>query len=391
MLKTRFSPLLMQKLNTRLSSDLQRNRLLLQQLADGKVLVDGQVCVNFSCNDYLALGHDEAVKKIYQQCYQRFASGSGGSSLVTGFHDGHQQLEHRFAEFLGQEAAIFLPSGYQANLALVMALTNDDCQWFIDKQSHASIYDALKLAGANSVRFRHNNAAHLTTLLMNSERNSEDTHRYLYLEGINSMTGQIAEFKAMQSDINALFIDDAHAIGVLGSGGQGSLATHAIEVDKLGAIICPLGKAFCSQGAVIAGCQEVIDSIIQFAKPYVYTTSPSPAMANALTQVVDLIEAAKDKRDYLASLVNYFKRLSTQSAWQWRDSSTHIQQLIIGDSSKACDLSKQLTKLGVLCLPMRTPTVPQSQTGLRITLTCYHSEKTIHQLFDTLAACLDDS
>lgn len=365
---------------------LLRTRTVHDSLGQGRAMLENNVSVNFSSNDYLGLSHDRRLRRIYSQAFLAFPGGSGGSSLVTGFHRQHRDLEQRFAEFMQTQAAVLIPSGYQANLSIISALSAFDCHWFIDKQSHASIYDALTLSQSSFTRFRHNDVLHLKNLTAQAGKGDS----LILVEGVNSMTGCIAPCSEIAILNQGLIIDDAHAIGVLGQSGRGSIEYHGLNPDDVLAVVSPLGKAFHSQGAIIAGKQCLIDAIRQFARPFIYSTAPSPALAKALTQTLELIQSLNGKRQYLQDLIACFLHHRNKTSWHWHNSSAPIQQLILGDSEKACDLSDYLLKQGIWCLPMRSPSVPKAQTGLRIVLTCHHNEDDINQLFIGLREFLDD-
>jgi len=203
------------------------------------------------------------------------------------------------------------------------------------------------------------------------------------VEGVYSMSGSMVDLNQVWATVSAndanLFIDDAHALGVIGENGRGSLSHHGLETSKISALVCPLSKAFNSQGAVIAGKSEIIEAILQFSRPFIYATAISPALANALTNSIDIVATADSKREYLNQLITYFQGevIQYDLPWGWRASRTPIQQLLLGCSKTALTLSEYLIERGFLCIPMRYPTVTKPETGLRVTLTSAHTQQVI--------------
>jgi 8-amino-7-oxononanoate synthase len=335
--------------------------------------------INFSSNDYLSLASHPLIKKAYLRGYKHYPAGSGGSMVVCGYHANHQALERAFSEALGVDDSVLFTSGYAANLSVIGLLRQFDAHILIDKSSHASIYDGLQLAGAQYTRYRHNDIAHLKLKMRQAP-----IHQVIMTESIFSMSGQAAPLKAMAKLGQDLLVDEAHAFGVVGAEGLGGVIQHQLTQANVPLRIIPLGKSFAASGAIIAGQSAWIEALLQTARPYIYSTGISPAAAYGLTETLDVLRGADERRQKLVDLVQYFRHAISNSELTWRDSSTPIQQLQLGSPHMALHYAKKLREQSIVCLPMRPPTVSQKETGLRIIINYHHNEYHIDKLFNVL-------
>ncbi len=343
---------------------------------------DSQVVLNFSSNDYLSLSKHPRLQAAYQTGYQCYPTGSGGSPLSAGYHPVHRAFEQAFAEALGVDDALFFSSGYAANLSLMALLTQLDVLIYMDKAMHASAYDGIVSDHTRYKRYRHCDIDDLQRRIIPHEP------AVFLTESLFSMSGQIAPLKALaelalQSG-SSLFVDEAHAFGVMGQEGLGLVNALNLTQSQVPLRVIPLGKAFAGSGAIIAGQADWIDALIQVARPYIYSTAPSPAMTYGLLQTLDIIRAADERRAALNALIDYFRSAIQTSRFTWRNSFSAIQQLQLGCPQKAQALSLQLLKQGIVCMPMRQPTVTKQETGLRVILNYQHQPDDI----DHLLRCL---
>ena len=360
-----------QYISTRIDQGLHRQR----QVLDTSLL-------NFSSNDYLSLASDARVQRGFQEGFGQKPAGSGGSMLVSGYHAAHKALEQGFAEALGVDACMVFSSGYTANLSVIGLLAQLGTHVLIDKSVHASIYDGLVLSGASYSRYLHQDLADMS---LKTQTTPENT--VLMTESIFSMSGQIAPLKEMSRlHPHALFVDEAHAFGVLGPEGLGSVVQAGLTQDDVPLRMIPLGKAYAASGAIIAGQGAWIDALLQAARPHCYSTAISPAFAHGLLNTLDIIRASDARRDKLNALVHYFRQAIATSPLQWRDSHTPIQQLQLGDPHRAVSFATRLREQGILCMPMRQPTVSLPETGLRVILNYHHEPADIDRLFQCLHA-----
>lgn len=337
----------------------------------------------FNSNDYLALTGEPRIAAAYQKGYQLYPSGSGGSMLLSGYHESHQAVERAFAEFLDVDDCILMSSGYAANLAVTSLLGQLQATCLIDKSVHASIYDGLALAGVTYQRFFHNDLSDLNKHLSLAAINP-----VIITEGIFGMSGQQASLQEMYeigvSNQAVLIVDEAHSFGVLGTQGRGAVAFHQLGQHEVPLRIIPLGKAFAGQGALIAGQQQWIDAILQAGRSLIYSTAISPALAYGLLDTLTVVREADDRRSQLQHLIRYFKQHIDHSPFTWSASTSTIQQLQLGCPHLALSYAAELSAHGVHCSAIRPPTVPMRSAGLRIIINATHREEHIDQLFHQL-------
>lgn len=352
------------------------------------VQIEGATLLDFSSNDYLGFRFNEAIQIAYIEGIKKYGIGSGGSSLVCGYDEVKDNFERQFSAFLGTEKAVLLNSGYAANLAVFSTLWLDEpVEFFIDKFVHASIYDALKLRNASHTKISRYPHQDLNSLQYLLEKSSSE-NKVIVSEGIFSMSGlktNIGLMVELKKKFQAkLIIDDAHAIGVSGDKGLGSLAfCQANDIDLL---ICPLGKAFAMSGAIIAAKNYLIDQIIQKSRPYIYSTAIGSAHVNALNSALTCVINAKQQRLDLENRIDHF--IKQKAVYPFSSSTSAIQFLILGTAQSARTCSDKLKLAGFYCYPMTHPTVPVNQSGLRIVLNATHTNEQIDMLFNVLKECL---
>jgi 8-amino-7-oxononanoate synthase len=339
---------------------------------------------DFSSNDYLGLSNHPKVITAFQQAAQDYGVGSRASQLVSGHSDWHHRCESAFAEFLQRDRALLFGNGYMANLGVIDAITQTGDRIFQDRHNHASLLDAGRLSNARSQRFDHKNTADLSQRLAATPAEK----KLIVSDGVFSMYGDIAPLETLVSlaktHQSPLMIDDAHGIGVLGDDGRGSLSRYQLTQQDVPILVCPLGKAFGVYGAIVAGSETLIESLIQFSRSYIYTTAIPPALAAAATTSLALMQQETWRRDKLLGLIRYFKEKVKQYDFHCYPSDTAIQSIQIGDATVALEKSEQLKKQGYWVHAMRPPTVPEQHSILRITLTAAHETDQIDQLLERL-------
>lgn len=346
-------------------------------------VVSDPALLSFDSNDYLSLLGDKRVAQAYEYGFKHYASGSGASMLLSGYHVNHQAIEVAFAQLLEVDACVIFSSGYAANLALTLLLGTLGAQCIIDKAIHASMYDGLSLAQTSYTRFLHNNLNSLAQKLNRYPDNSA-----VITEGIFSMSGQMAPLSAISqlTQINnvPLLIDEAHAFGVVGVQGKGSVSLHQLSQDEVPLRMISFGKALAAQGAIIAGKQEWITALLQAGRSIIYSTAISPALSYGILKTLDILVAADDRREKLMQLIDFFKNKITLSPLNWSNSNSAIQQLQLGCPHRALSYAYKLKEKGISCSPIRTPTVNHKSTGLRIVLNYRHTPEQINSLFTEL-------
>ena len=368
----------------RVEQDLVRHRRELTQRKDARVLSDGQRLLNFSSNDYLGLAQHPAMVSAMQVAAQNCGVGAGASHLVCGHHAEHSALERALADWLGYPRALLFGSGYLANLAVAQALLQPGDTCLQDKLNHASLIDSARLAQSNLVRYPHADAA----AARRQAEAHEDGALMLATDGVFSMDGDVAPLGELaviaREHQGLLYVDEAHAVGVMGPDGRGSAAAVGLGPDDVPLLLVTLGKALGSYGAVLVGQYAVIEHIAQTARPYIYTTALPPALAVAALAAVKLARQDGWRRVKLAALIDRFRRGAIERGLRLLESQTPIQPLLIGDNALALQAAHDLEARGFLVAAIRPPSVPSGSARLRITLTAAHEDQDVDALLDAL-------
>ncbi|MDF1678225.1 MAG: aminotransferase class I/II-fold pyridoxal phosphate-dependent enzyme [Legionellaceae bacterium] len=329
--------------------------------------------LNFSSNDYLGLATQPEIQAAYQAGFQQNSVGSTGSMLVSGYHETHEALEYAFKRALGVDAARLFPSGYTANLGVMQLLATLNIHALIDKQMHASIYDGLRLSGGRYTRYYDAPKPNVPDAIV-------------LTEGIFSMRGNMPDLTQLANHY-PLIVDEAHSFGILGPSGLGSVTAHRLTQDEVPLRIIPFGKALGAAGAIVLGDNDWITALTQTARPFIYSTAMSPAMAHGLRYAFQHLQAADTARKALQQNIVLFKQHITHSPLVWADTNTPIQQLRLGSPKLAIQYAAYLEAHNIYCIPMREPTVRRTETGLRIVLNHCHTPDNIHYLFECLHQC----
>ena len=337
--------------------------------------------LNFSSNDYLGLTQNQALKKAYQEGFEHYPIGSTSSMLISGYHESHHALEQAFIQALDVDAALLFSSGYSANLSLMKLLAELNIHALVDKHIHASIYDGLKLGGGTYSRYRHQDKLHFK-----QQQSTLPADAVIITESLFSMSGHMPDLTQLSTS-HALLVDEAHAFGIYGPEGLGLVKAYHLTQGNVPLRIIPFGKALGASGAVIAGDKLWIDALVQAARPLIYSTAMSPAMAYGTREALTLLRAADKARETLQHNIYIFQEHIKHSPLTWRDSSSPIQQLKLGCPIKAKHYSTKLQEKNIMCLPMREPTVRRDDTGLRVVLNSTHTADEIKFLFESLHAC----
>jgi 8-amino-7-oxononanoate synthase len=338
---------------------------------------EGRTLVDFSSNDYLGLAHHPAVAAAMSACALRTGAGSGASHLVTGHGIEHSRLEEELAAFTGRERALLFSTGYMANLGVMAALASRGELVLLDRLSHASIIDGALLSGARFKRYSHGDAAAAERLL--NESPEETT--VVATDGVFSMDGDVAPLQQLAKSAKArnawLVVDDAHGIGVLGATGRGSVEHCGVSTDDVPVLIGTLGKAFGSFGAFVAGSRDLIEFLIQKARPYIYTTALPQPVAAATRKALEIAQREPWRRERVLALTARFRKAAREAGITLLDSNTPIQPVVLGSSEAALHAQQELLEAGFRVVAIRTPTVPRGSERLRITLSAAHTEEQV--------------
>ena len=363
----------------------RRSRHVQSQRSGMLAECDGKSLINFSSNDYLGFAQHPDVIAAFQQSAARDGVGSAGSALVTGHFAVHRELELQAAALFGYEAALFTGSGYLANIGILQTMLDDESVCVQDKYNHACLLDGARFSGANLKRYPH------ADMVQADARCAEAKTDTLFLvsDGVFSMDGDAADLKALHAIAErhraTLMIDDAHGIGVLGESGLGSLQAAGLCAADVPILVVPAGKALGGQGALILAQREIIQHLLETARPYLFSTAPAPAMAAALSAALHLLKTQPQHHAILQENIRYFRERSEAAGLPKLDSHTAIQPLMAGDNERALLWSAQLRDAGFWVSAIRPPTVPQGKSRLRITLTALHTKQQIDALVAALA------
>ena len=365
-------------------ASLYRRRQVLESSQGVNVRLDGRSYLNFSSNDYLGLASHPQVIEAMVEGAHRWGAGSGAAHLVTGHSVPHHALEEELAAFTARPRALLFSTGYMANLGVVSTLLGRGDTVFEDRLNHASLIDAGILSRARFQRYHHADTGDLLARLHSSESGS----RLVVTDGVFSMDGDLAPLPELvevcqQADA-WLMVDDAHGLGTIGATGRGSLEVFNLDNAAVPILVGTLGKAFGTFGAFVAGSEPLIESLIQQARSYVYTTALPPAVAEATRASLRLVQTEGWRREKLQTLVKRFRQGASELGLPLMDSFTPIQPLLLGDAKQALGVSQRLREQGFLISAIRPPTVPEGTARLRITFSALHEEEHVDRLLTAL-------
>ncbi|MDN3555335.1 8-amino-7-oxononanoate synthase [Halomonas maura] len=350
-------------------------------------LADDEPLIDFAGNDYLGLARDPRLAEAQAEGARRFGAGARASHLVCGHLTVHEALEQRLAELTGRPRALLFSTGYMANLGTLQALCDRHCRIFQDRLNHASLLDGARLAGSPSRRFHHRDLDDLAALLA---RAPDEAPRLVVSDGVFSMDGDTADIAGLAATCRRhrawLMVDDAHGLGVLGEHGDGCVG-RAHGVDDVPVLVGTLGKALGTAGAFVAGSEALVEQLIQFARPYVYTTAQPPGVAAATLAALDILASEPEHRSRLQERIARFRREAATLGLPLGASTTPIQPVVLGDSERVMRWAARLGESGLRVGAIRAPTVPQGEARLRVTLSAAHGDDALDALLEALASC----
>ena len=385
------------ELGRRQAAHLYRRRRLVAEAPGPRLTLDGRPAIAFCTNDYLGLARHPKVVAAFQRGADLYGVGSGSAHLVAGHGPEHQALEEELADFLGRPRVLLFSTGYMANLGVIQALAGPGDAVFEDKLNHASLIDGALLARARLRRYPHGDLAALRRQLAshgggmgNLPSTAENAATTLIAtDGVFSMDGDLAPLPELAASARAagawLLVDDAHGIGVLGREGRGSLDHFGLGMADVPILVGTLGKALGTFGAFVAGEEDLIETLIQSARSYIYTTAPPPALAAATRASLALARREDWRRQRLQALIDRFCDGAARLNLPLLPSLTPIQPLLAGSAERALAWSQALENRGLLVIAIRPPTVPVGSARLRVTFSALHTDQDLERLLDALA------
>ncbi len=375
--------LLTAELQRRRQAHLYRTRRVLNGPQGPRPVIDGRRVTAFCSNDYLGLANHPEVVDAFGRGANTYGAGSGSAHLVTGHSAAHQALEEELADFVHRPRALLFSTGYMANLGVISALVGPGDRVLEDRLNHASLLDGALLSRARLRRYAHGDPAGLARILPGKGAALVAT------DGVFSMDGDLArlpELAQLAMDAGAWFlVDDAHGLGVLGREGGGCLEHFGLNLEQVPILVGTLGKALGTFGAFVAGPEALIETLIQRARSYIYTTAPPPAVAEATRVSLVLARRESWRRERLTDLVRRFRREAGQLGLPLMDSPTPIQPIVAGTARQALDWSRHLEEQGILVSAIRPPTVPEGSARLRVTFCAGHTDDDLDRLLEALA------
>lgn len=357
----------------------RRKEGLLRQLA----LNEGRV--DFCSNDYLGLASDSVLAEKIATDFAALPSafrknGSTGSRLISGHSSLLDQFEKACAEFHGSEASLLFSSGYDANVGLLSALPQEGDVLFCDQLLHASLIDGLRLSKAERRIFKHNDLEELIQLL---DQYPAKTRKWIIIESVYSMDGDVAplhELVEIKNKYQAeLIVDEAHSGGIYGPQGQGLVFEKGLYEEVFARVIT-FGKSWGNAGAVVLGSLALKEYLVNFARPFIYSTAPTPAHVSALVSTLDYLPSRHEARRKLQENIAFFRANISSDAWG--DSGTAIQTFFVTGNEAVRAKAQQASEFAVK--PIVYPTVAKGKERIRITLSAAHSTQQIKALIKAL-------
>lgn len=389
-----FDDQLTQALNRRAAEHTRRFLSVYQPIEGGKYLVDpdGHRCLNLASNDYLGLAHDPRLAQAIAQAAEQHGAGSGASRLVCGTHPVHEHCEQAFTQAkyphgTSEFASLLLPTGYMANLAVVTALADESDLIVIDKLVHASLIDAARTSQATVRSYPHLNLKRLDDLLAQHGTNAR--RRFIVTDSVFSMDGDCADLSSLcelADKHNAvLVVDEAHGTGVLGPTGAGLAELDGVQ-DRIDITVSTCSKALGCQGGVITAKQTVIDTLINQARPLIYTTGVMPTQAAAARCALTIAQQETARRQQVIALATRLRNHLTTTGWQLPPTRhvTPIIPLIVGSNDKALSLAEHLKTNGILGVAIRPPTVSPGASRVRLTVRADLSKQDLGYVIDAV-------
>ena len=340
----------------------------------------------FGTNNYLGLTHHPQVIKASMEANE-YGTGSTGSRLTTGASFEARELENNISEFKNVESTLIFNTGYMTNLGVIYALTKENDVIFSDQLNHASIIDGTRISKAKVRVYKHKDTKDLENLILDELKSNNDGNLFIVSDGVFSMDGDIAplpELVEIADKYNCtLIIDEAHATGVIGKTGKGTVEYYKDKTgidltESVDLQIGTLSKALASEGGFVCGKQVYIDYLINKSRPFIFSTALSPATIASANAALNLLE--EDSEEYLNNLnsnTRLMRELLTNAGLNIVDGETPIIPILIGPADLANKISKELEKEGILVSAIRPPSVPKGESRLRLTVMATHTKEEI--------------
>jgi len=351
---------------------------------------DGREVINLASNNYLGLCDHPKLREAAVAATEKYGAGSGAVRTIAGTMSLHMQLEEKIAAFKNVEACVVFQSGFAANAGTVSAILGKDDFIVSDELNHASIIDGARLSRAKIKVFRHKDVAHADELLQ--EIANEPGHKLVITDGVFSMDGDIGpvdKLAAVAEKYGAIMmVDDAHASGVLGRNGRGSIDHFGVH-GRVDVQVGTLSKAIGVLGGYVCGSRYLIDYLYHRARPFLFSTSHPPSVAASCMAAFDILEQEPERIERLWENTRYFKQQLASAGFDIGGrttpaSETPITPIIVGEGRAAMDFSRALFEAGVMATGIAFPTVPEGKARIRTIMTSEHTRDQIDRALETI-------
>lgn len=353
------------------------------QATDGTVVkIEGRDVIMAGSNNYLGLTNDPRVVKAAQDVINLYGTGCTGSRYLNGTLDLHLELEEKLADFMQKEACVLFSTGYQTNEGSIQTIAGRKDIIFSDKDNHACIVTGTLVSNAKTIRYQHNDMEQLEKLL---ERSDPNAGKIIVSDGVFSMSGTLAkvpELVALKERYGArLYLDDAHAIGVIGQGGRGSASTFELlnEVDLVSGTF---SKSFASLGGFLVGDKEVIEYIRHHSPAHIFSASMPPANVATVLKALEILQEETWRLDRLKEISNYMRNELRKMGFNVWTSQTPIIPIVIGEMMECFKFWKDLFEEGVYVNCVVPPAVPQGQSLMRTSYMATHTDEHLDRMLE---------
>lgn len=350
---------------------------------DGTVVeIEGHTVIMAGSNNYLGLTNDPRVMEAAQQAISKYGTGCTGSRYLNGTLDLHLILEAQLAEFMGKESCVLFSTGYQTNEGSIQTIAGRNDVIFSDKDNHACIVVGTLCSNARTVRYQHNDMEQLRRLL---EREDPDKGKIIISDGVFSMSGRLAnipELVSLAKEFGArLYLDDAHAVGVIGDGGRGSASTFGL-LNDVDLVSGTFSKSFASLGGFLVGDREVIEYIRHFSHAHIFSASMPPANVATVLKALEILKTEQWRLKRLEEISDYMRNGLRSLGFNVWASQTPIIPVVIGEMMNCFQFAKDLFEAGVYVNAVIPPAVPLGQSLVRTSYMATHTNEQLDQILE---------
>ncbi len=350
-----------------------------------RAIIQGLEIIMAGSNNYLGLLSDPRVKKAAEDAIEHYGTGCTGSRFLNGTLDLHIELEKRLAKFMGTEACVLFSTGYMTNQGVIQSLAGKGDLIFSDKDNHACIVAGMKVSTAETIRYRHDDMAHLRKQLEKATRDFPEAGKFIVSDGVFSMSGAVAQVPEMVELAEefgaALMLDDAHAVGVIGPGGRGSAAHFGLG-DRVHLTTGTFSKSFASLGGFVVGSTNVIEFIRHTASAHIFSASMPPSAVATVLKCLEILEAEPERLERLWEISDYMRTGFKNAGFNVLASQTPVIPVVANTMRTCLEMWHDLLEEGVFVNAVVPPAVPQGQSLLRTSYMATHTNQDLDYILE---------